>query len=182
MGVVGDGDNGLGGVAGSGDEVALTRTNSLALQVDVHTLLLGLALLEGVLLDTVDELLTGAGVLDVLNADVDALLEVAVVDTLVQEHADGGLGHVVDDTGLTVVDLVGHTVGGTLQSVREARVRGKKMSLIQCQMRRAKRRSEMRDAESWKCAGKEFSDCTDPFWTAPLTFRSTISPTLQKFR
>lgn len=109
MGVVGDGDDGLGGVAGGGDDVAVTGTNGLALQVDVDTLLLGLALLDGVLLDAVDELLTGAGVLDVLDADVDALLEVAVVDALVQEDTDGGLGHVVDDTGLTVVDLVRHT-------------------------------------------------------------------------
>lgn len=110
VGVVGDGDNGLGDVAGGGDEVTLTGLDSLALQVDVDTLLLGLTLLDGVLLNTVDELLTGAGVLDVLDADVDALLEVAVVDTLVQEDTDGGLGNVVDNAGLTVVDLVGHTI------------------------------------------------------------------------
>jgi hypothetical protein len=110
VGVVGDGDNGLGDVALGGDEVTLTGADSLALQVDVNTLLLGLALLDGVLLDTVDELLTGAGVLDVLDADVDALLEVAVVDALVQEDTDGGLGDVVDNAGLAVVDLVGHTV------------------------------------------------------------------------
>lgn len=110
MRVVGDGGNGLRDVAGLGDEVAITGTNGLTLQVNVDTLLLGLTLLEGVLLDTVDELLTGTGVLDVLNADADALLEVAVVDTLVQEDTDGGLGDVVDDTSLTVVDLVGHTI------------------------------------------------------------------------
>lgn len=110
VGVVGDGDNGLRNVAGGGDEVTLTGANSLALQVDVDTLLLGLTLLDGVLLNTVDELLAGAGVLDVLDADVDALLDVAVVDTLVQEDTDGGLGDVVDNAGLAVVDLVGHTV------------------------------------------------------------------------
>lgn len=110
MGVVGDGDNGLGGITGLGDQVAGAGTDSLALQVNVDTLLLGLLLLQGVLLDTVDELLAGAGVLDVLNADGDTLLEVAVVDTLVQEDTDGGLGDVVDDTSLTVVDLVGHTI------------------------------------------------------------------------
>ena len=110
MGVVGDGDDGLGGVTGLGDQVAGAGTDSLALQVNVDTLLLGLLLLQGVLLNTVDELLAGAGVLDVLNADGDTLLEVAVVDTLVQEDTDGGLGDVVDDTSLTVVDLVGHTI------------------------------------------------------------------------
>jgi hypothetical protein len=110
VGIVGDGNDGLGLVAGGLDEVGLTGTNGLALQVNVDTLLLGLTLLDGVLLDTLDEVLAGAGVLDVLNADVDALLEVAVVDLLVEDDTDGGLGDVVDDTGLTVVDLVGHTV------------------------------------------------------------------------
>jgi hypothetical protein len=110
VGVVGDGNDGLGLVASLLDHVGLTGTNGLALQVNVDTLLLGLTLLEGVLLDTLDEVLAGAGVLDVLNADADALLEVAVVDLLVEDDTDGGLGDVVDDTGLTVVDLVGHTV------------------------------------------------------------------------
>lgn len=110
MGVVGDGNDSLGLVTGLLDEVALTGANGLTLQVDVDTLLLGLTLLEGVLLDTVDEVLTGAGVLDVLDADADALLEVAVVDLLVEDDTDGRLGDVVDNTGLTVVNLVGHTV------------------------------------------------------------------------
>lgn len=110
MGIVGNGDDGLGLVVSLLDEVGLTGANGLTLQVDVDTLLLGLALLDGVLLDTLDEVLAGAGVLDVLNADADTLLEVAVVDLLVEDDTDGGLGDVVDDTGLTVVDLVGHTV------------------------------------------------------------------------
>lgn len=110
MGVVGDGNDGLGLVTGLLDEVGLAGTDSLALQVNVDTLLLGLALLKSVLLDALDEVLAGAGVLDVLDADADTLLEVAVVDLLVEDDTDGGLGDVVDDTGLTVVDLVGHTV------------------------------------------------------------------------
>ena len=110
MGIVGNGDDGLGLVVSLLDEVGLTGANGLTLQVDVDTLLLGLALLDGVLLDTLDEVLAGAGVLDVLNADADTLLEVAVVDLLVEDDTDSGLGDVVDDTGLTVVDLVGHTV------------------------------------------------------------------------
>lgn len=110
VGVVGDRGDSLGGVTLEGDEVAGAGANSLALQVDVDTLLLGLLLLEGVLLDTVDELLTGAGVLDVLDADIDALLDVAVVDLLVDDDTDGRLGDVVDNTGLTVEDLVGHAI------------------------------------------------------------------------
>lgn len=108
MGVVRDGSDGLGGE--TLDNVGLTGLSRLALQMQVDALLLGLLLLLGVLTDTADEILTGAGVLDVLEADVDALLEVAVADDLVQDDADGRLGHVVDDTGLAVVDLVGHTV------------------------------------------------------------------------
>lgn len=109
VGVVGDGGDSLGEVALGADNVGVAGHDGLALQVQVNTLLLGLALLDGVLLDTVDELLTRAGVRNVLDADVDTLLEVAVADTLVDDDTNGGLGNVVHDTGLTVVDLVGHT-------------------------------------------------------------------------
>lgn len=108
VGVVSNRSEGLGSTAF--DDVTLTGLSGLALQVQVNTLFAGLALLLGVLLDTAEEVLTGTGVLDVFDADVDALLDVAVVDNLVEEDTDGGLGHVVDDTSLTVEDLVGHTV------------------------------------------------------------------------
>lgn len=110
MGVVRDRGDGLGDVGIHGDEVTLTGHGGLTLEVEVDTLLMGLALLLGILLDTIDEILTGTRVLDVLDPDADALLDVAVADDLVQEDTDGGLGHVVDNAGLAVVDLVGHTV------------------------------------------------------------------------
>jgi hypothetical protein len=109
VGVVRDGSDRLGEVLGGLDDVGVTGLDGLSLQVQVNTLLLSLALLDGVLLDTVDELLTGAGVGDVLDTDVEALLEVAVADTLVDDNTDGGLGHVVDDASLAVVVLVGKT-------------------------------------------------------------------------
>lgn len=78
--------------------------------MDVGTVGLSLSLELGVLLDTADELLSGSGKVDVLDSEVDALLDVAVLDLLVDDNTNSRLGDVVDDTGLTVVDLVWHTV------------------------------------------------------------------------
>jgi hypothetical protein len=108
--VVRDRGDRLGEVGVRVDNAGFTGLDGLSLQVKVSASLLSLTLLDGVLLDTVDELLTGARVNDVLDANVDTLLEVTVADTLVDDDTDGGLGHVVDDTGLAVVQLVGQTV------------------------------------------------------------------------
>jgi hypothetical protein len=92
------------------NNVGVSGLNRLSLQVEVDALVLSLALLNSVFLDTVDELFPRARVGDVFDADVDALLHVTVSDTLVDDNTDGGFAHVVDNTCLAVVDFVGHTI------------------------------------------------------------------------
>jgi hypothetical protein len=106
VGVVGDRGEALGLVVLGADGAGLAGLVGLALEEDGGALLLGLALLLGVGLDADDELLAGAGEADVLDAEVDALLDVAVADLLVDDDTDSGLGHVVDDTSLAVEVLV----------------------------------------------------------------------------
>lgn len=152
-GLVGDGCQGLGAVLLEGDLSCLAGQRGLSLHLDGRALSLCLGLQRGVLLDSAQETLTGSGRLDVLDAEVDALLDVSVLDLLVDDDTNGGLGNVVDDASLTVVDLVGHTV------VRNDFVR------IPCSRR----------ADS--IVGL-FCLTTYPFWTAPFALMSTISPTL----
>ena len=71
---------------------------------------LGLCLLDLVGVDSVEEVLSALGVLDVLQADVDALGEDLAAHTLVDHHAHGALGHVEHASGLAVVGLVGHAL------------------------------------------------------------------------
>lgn len=144
----------------------LPRHGGLTLQVQVLALLLRGALLLGVGLDTVDELVTGARVADVLDADVDALLHVTVVDLLVQDDADSGLGHVVDDAGLAVVDL------------RSC------ISMLCCSSLadRSKALCSLRIAKTCRPAHARIHTLNGmPFCTAPLQTTSTISPTLYVF-
>lgn len=115
-GLVWDGGNGLGKVVLGADGALLTGLDGLPLQVNVGALFPGLALLLGVGLDTVDELGSALGVVDVLDANVHTLLDKAVADLLVDDDTEGGLGDVVDDTGLSVVDLVGHTAVEEIKS------------------------------------------------------------------
>jgi len=82
----------------------------LPFEVDLFSFGPGLLLLECILLDTAQEIVPALGVLDVLDADVNALLEVAVANTLVNDYTDGGFCYVVNDTCTAVVELVGHTL------------------------------------------------------------------------
>lgn len=100
-------DNILWLVVLSADCPRLSWLSGLSLEVKVLASLLCLTLLGSVALDTGQEFVPGAGVTDVLDADVDALLHVAVADLSVENDTDSGLGDIVDNAGLAVVDLVG---------------------------------------------------------------------------
>lgn len=109
MSIIWDWCNRLGNAGLGVNNMGFPRLDRLSLQVDMDTLLLGLALLNGVFLDAVDEFLSRARVGDVFNTDVDALLHVTVSDSLVNDNTNSGFGHVIDHSGLAVVDFVGHT-------------------------------------------------------------------------
>lgn len=148
VGVVCDRCNRLGLVVLGADGPLLSRLDGLPLEVHLLAALLGLALLGSVLLHSDQELLTGTGKTDVLDADVDALLDVAVADLLVEDDTNGGLGDVVDDTGLAVVDLEG--------------LKWCSVSTTPC----------------YSCTRQWVIPLTMPFWTAPFVTMSTMSPTL----
>lgn len=115
-----------------------------------------------VVLDSTDELLSRSGKRNVLDAEVDTLLDVSVLDLLVDDDTDGALRDVVDDTGLacdlyqfrfefdgvswlTVIDFVRHSVL-------------KQLAMI---------------VMIYWSRGRSY-----PFWTAPFALISTMSPTL----
>ena len=92
------------------DNTSLSWLGWLPLQLNSDTLSLGLSTLSSVSLNSLQELSSALGVLDVLNSQVQSLLNVSVTDHLVNDNTDGGLGNVVDNTSLTVVKLVWHTL------------------------------------------------------------------------
>lgn len=98
------------GVALSGDDVSSDGESGLTTKLNGLALGSSLSTLHLVGLHTVQEVLTALGVLDMLDTDVDALLHVTVANNLVNQDTDRGLSDVVDDTSLTVVVLVGHTL------------------------------------------------------------------------
>jgi len=94
----------------SANNTSISGHNGLSLQMHVDALLLCLTLLDGVLLHTVQKLVSGSGVRDVFDPDVNALLDIAVADTPVDNDTDRGFGYVINHARLAVVDLVGHTL------------------------------------------------------------------------
>lgn len=95
-----------GGVAGLGIDT-----------LDVDALVGGLSFSLGLVVsaDAILEGLTAAGKTDVLNTDVNALGDNARSNALVHDDTNGVLGDVPDSTGLTMVELVGHTsLDGTI--------------------------------------------------------------------
>ena len=108
--LVGDRNHGLWYIVLHRDCPRLSRHGGLSLQVDVGAILLRLLLQLGVLLDSANELLSRTGQRNVLDSQVDSLLDVPVLDLLVDDDTDGTLCNVVDNTSLSVVNLVWHAV------------------------------------------------------------------------
>merc|ERR1712072_957998 len=83
---------------------------SLTLGHGLESLGLGLLFDNLVILDAGQELITALGVLDMLNAEVDALLNNTVTNTLVYSDTNGVGSDIVDNTSLAMVELVGHAL------------------------------------------------------------------------
>ena len=101
------GPESLGRIVLDADGPGLAGLSGETLELHKLALLLGLLFLGRVRLDALQELFAARRVAHVLDAHVDALLHVPAVDDLVADDADTALGHVVDDTGLAVVDCCG---------------------------------------------------------------------------
>jgi len=103
-----------------GDDVAVTGEDGLTLEGGALGAGLTVLLLDGVVFaNAIQEILTALGWADVLNAQMEALLHLAVADDLVDLDTDGVLGNVENDTSAAVVVRVGHTLldGGVADDI-----------------------------------------------------------------
>lgn len=105
VGVVRNGRERLGDVLLGRDGVSFPRLSGQSLEHDLLSLFLGIPLLGSILLDSLEELVSTLGVLDVLDSEVDSLLHLAVAYGLVDDDTDSSRGDVEDDTGSAVVVL-----------------------------------------------------------------------------
>lgn len=92
------------------DDLGRSWLSRLSLQDNLLTGGLSLLSQASVDLDSLQELLTTSRVLDVLDSQVNLLLDVSVTNNLVDDDTDRRLGDVENDTSLTVVVLVRHTL------------------------------------------------------------------------
>lgn len=95
---------------GSTDNVCSLGWLRLSLQLNDLAGSLGFLQEPLVLLNTLQEVLPALGVLDVLNADVDALGDDSAAHPLVDNHAKSVGCDVVHATGLAMVYFVWHTL------------------------------------------------------------------------
>ena len=84
-------------------------------RLSLESLLLGFSLLDGSLVsfvvgDSSLQLLLTLGRSDVFDSNVHELLHDSAVDELVDSDTEGSLGDVEDNTGSSLVSLVGHTL------------------------------------------------------------------------
>jgi len=91
------------------DKVTSPRLHRLSLAVDNFPLGLRLLLSLLVSLDPVEELLSAARVLHMLNTNVDSLSKNTLSNTFVDDDTQSVLSDIVYNTGTTMVHLVWHT-------------------------------------------------------------------------
>jgi len=92
------------------DNVSLSWLDRKSLGDDFLSFLLGGDLKGIVSLDSLDESLSRSGLSDMLNSDTDSLWDDSSVDQFVDNDTDGDSGDVENSSGLTVVELVWHTL------------------------------------------------------------------------
>lgn len=107
--LISNGNNTDRGVVLGGDHVSGTRSSGLTLQADLHSISTSLSTSLVVSTGTLQKVITALAVVDVLNTNIDTLLHVTITDLLVNNHTDGMRGHIENNTGLSMVELVRHT-------------------------------------------------------------------------
>lgn len=92
------------------DNVGIDWLDRKSLGDDFLSFFLGGNLEGVVLLDSLDESLSRSGLSDMLNSDTDPLWDNSSIDLLVDNDTDGDSGDVENSSGLSVVELVWHTL------------------------------------------------------------------------